>query len=468
MKLSKFSRNFWILNSIQMIERLSYWIVVLQMPIYIAQKDVEGGLGWTHIEKGIIYFWWAIVQNLSPLLFGTLADKYGQKRIMFASFFIVIIGFISMGTLHTFYPFLFSTLLLGLGLGMFKSAIQGAISNELNSKNSASGWGTYILLVNLSVFFAPPIAIYLQGIDWTWLFYGSAIIFSVNYLILLLFSQQTIKTTNHNLDFKNYFKLLLQPRIIYFIILVAGFTILYMQFYETLPNYIYDWIDTANFAKKYNLPKFLLSDYGNGLSISFEWLYNINTGLIVLFVLPLSIITKKFSIIKTISLGMIIASVGLALSGLLFEASIVILGFIVYTFGEMIVNPKLTEYFSSISEPDKKSTYLSFLSLSWTIGLAGGGLIGGYLYHHFGDKANLAQKYLNDVLNINHNNPSTAFEILKQKTGFTNSNLTNLLADKYNPETFWIIFILIGILASLGMLIYNKVFYKIKLSNEKL
>ncbi len=439
-----------------MLERLSYWIVVLQMPIYIAQKDVEGGLGWTHIDKGIIYFWWAIVQNLSPLFFGTLADKYGQKRIMFASFFIVIIGFISMGTSHSFYPFLFSTLLLGLGLGMFKPAIQGAIANELNSQNSASGWGTYILLVNLSVFLAPPIAIYLKGIDWIWLFYGSAIIFSVNYIVLLLFSQQPIKITYNNLDFKNYFKLLFQPRIINFIILVAGFTILYMQFYETLPNYIYDWIDTGNFAKKHNLPKFLLSDYGNGLSISFEWLYNINTGLIVLFVLPLSVFSKRFPIIKTISLGMLIASVGLALSGLFFEASFVILGFVIYTFGEMIVNPKLTEYLSSISEAERKSTYLSFLSLSWTIGLAGGGLIGGYLYHHFGDKANLAQKYLNEVLNIKHNNPSTAFEILTQKTGLSNSGLTNLLADKYNPETFWIIFILIGVIASVGMLIYNK------------
>jgi MFS family permease len=122
----------------------------------------------------------------------------------------------------------------------------------------------------------------------------------------------------------------------------------------------------------------------------------------------------------------------------------------------MIVNPKLTEYLSSISEAERKSTYLSFLSLSWTIGLAGGGLIGGYLYHHFGDKANLAQKYLNEVLNIKHNNPSTAFEILTQKTGLSNSGLTNLLADKYNPETFWIIFILIGVIASVGMLIYNK------------
>lgn len=448
-----------------MIERLSYWIVVLQMPIYIAQKDVDGGLGWTHIEKGIIYFWWAIVQNLSPLFFGTLADKYGQKRIMFASFFIVIIGFISMGTISSFFPFLFSTLLLGLGLGMFKPAIQGAISNELNSQNSASGWGTYVLLVNLSVFLAPPIAIYLKGIDWTWLFYGSALIFSLNFLVLLFVKQTRYNLIKNKIDVKNYFKILFQPQIITFLILISGFTILYMQFYETLPNYIYDWIDTVAFAKKYNLPKFLLSDYGNGLSISFEWLYNINTGLIVLFVLPLSIITKKLPIIKTISLGMLIASVGLALSGLVFEASIVILGFVVYTFGEMIVNPKLTEYMSSISETDKKSTYLSFLSLSWTIGLAGGGLIGGYLYHHFGDKANLAQRYLNEVLNIKHNNPATSLEILTQKTGLSSSDLTHLLADKYNPGTFWIIFILVGILASLGMLIYNKVFYKNKLLN---
>ena len=64
--IKSFSGQFWVLNILQMIEKLAYWIVLLQMPVYIAQKNAEGGLLWGQETKGIIFFWWAAVQNLSP------------------------------------------------------------------------------------------------------------------------------------------------------------------------------------------------------------------------------------------------------------------------------------------------------------------------------------------------------------------------------------------------------------------
>lgn len=445
----------------QMVERLAYWSVTLQMPIYIAQKNIAGGLELSHIDKGIIYFWWALVQNLTPLLSGPIADKIGKKKVLHFSFVIIILSFFFMSFSRTFELFLFSTLFLGFGLGSFKPVLQGAIATELNKKNASSGWAIYVLLVNLSVFLAPPLSIYLKGINWKWLFWGSATLFSVNYLFLSIYKEKINVDNNFNNQNKIHFKILWEnfknPIIYKFILLMTGFTIVYMQFYETLPNFIFDWIDTSKIASLLNLPESMLMSTPNGKMIAFEWLYNLNTGLIILLVVPLSLITMKYQLTRVLSIGILVASIGLGLCGFFYIGSLVILGFIIYTIGEMITNPKFTEYLGKIAPANLKSTYLSYLNISWAIGLAGGGLIGGFLYNNYGEKATLAKKYLVDVLHLNSNiQLKEATNILSSTLHKSQYEITILLRDYFSPEMIWLPFIAIGLISSFGLFLFKE------------
>lgn len=447
-----------------MIERLAYWSVVLQMPLYIAQKDIVGGLGWTHFEKGIIYFWWAIFQNITPLLSGYFADRFGRKLIINLAVLISIISFYGMSISNTFYPFLGFAILLGIGLGTMKPAIQGSIAIELNKSNSARGWGIYVLLVNLSVFLAPPISVYLKNIGWQYLFWGSAVIMMFIWILLLFIKINKYNKSNYTFNFKKNIKQLMEPRVIYFIILMTGFTTIYMQFYETLPNFMYDWVDTSNVATLLGLPSFMLMDtpLNKGL-ISYEWLYNINTGLIIMFVLPVTTIFRKFATLKTISVGVLIACIGLSLCGLVQYGVIVIIGFIIYTFGEMIVNPKFTQYLSDIADNDKASSYLSYLNVSWAFGLAGSGYLGGWLYHTHSEKAMLATRFLVEELKYTEKiELKDAFTILQNQLNSDAITITNLLYQKYNPQLIWYIFLAIGLISIIGLLILSNKIKKIE------
>ncbi len=458
MKFSEFSKNYWWLNAVQMTERIAYWSVVLQMPIYIAQKDIEGGLGWTHIEKGTIFFWWAIFQNITPLLSGYFADRYGRKLTINIAVIISIIGFIGMSMSFTFYPFLCFAIMLGIGLGTMKPAIQGSIASELNHTNSTQGWGIYVLLVNLSVFFAPPLSIYLKNIGWKYLFLSSATIMMFIWILLLFIKSNKEIISIQQFNFKRNIQLFFEPRILYFIIFMTGFTTIYMQFYETLPNFMFDWVDTSNVATFLGLPSFMLMEtpLNKGL-ISYEWLYNINTGLIILFVLPLTKVFRKFSTIKTISIGIFVTSIGLALCGLVQYGFVVIIGFVIYTFGEMIVNPKFTQYLGDISDESNAATYLSFLNISWAFGLAGSGYLGGWLYHQYSEKAMLAKRYLIQELNYNDNiTLKESFNTLKSYLNTDAITTTNILYKKYNPEIIWYIFLIIGIISIIGLIYLSK------------
>jgi len=441
-----------------MTERLAYWSVVMQMPIYIAQKDINGGLGWTHIEKGIIYFWWAIFQNLTPLVAGVISDKYGRKTVIKISVAIALLGFLGMSITKTFYPFLASTILLGIGLGSMKPAIQGSISVELNKSDSALGWAIYVLLVNLSVFLAPPISIYLKNLGWQYIFWGSAVIIMLVWLFLLFVKNNNNISTTKQINFRTFISQFLEPKVFYFIILMTGFTTIYMQFYETLPNFMYDWVDTSSVANFLHLPTFMLMDtpLNKGL-ISYEWLYNINTGLIILFVLPITSLFRKLATLRTIALGIFITSLGLALCGLVLEGFVVILGFIVYTFGEMIVNPKFTQYMGDLANQSNASSYLSYINLSWAIGLAGSGYLGGWLYHNYSEKAMLAKRYLIEEL---HNNSKidlqNSFSKLQQILNSDSQTITKMLYDKYHPQIIWYIFLFIGLISVIGLLLLSK------------
>src|SRR5437762_14382305 len=60
-----FGRAFWILNSIEMWERLAFYNLRVMAPIYIMQADNPGGLHLTAGDKGTIYAWWAVFQSRS-------------------------------------------------------------------------------------------------------------------------------------------------------------------------------------------------------------------------------------------------------------------------------------------------------------------------------------------------------------------------------------------------------------------
>ncbi len=45
-----------------MLVRTAWFILIIQIPIFIAQKG-EDGLGFSQSDKGIIYLYWVLLQN---------------------------------------------------------------------------------------------------------------------------------------------------------------------------------------------------------------------------------------------------------------------------------------------------------------------------------------------------------------------------------------------------------------------
>ncbi len=445
-------KDFGILISIQFFEKLAYTNLILQLPIFIAQKDIAKGLGWSQETKGLIYFFWALIQNTVPIFAGYISDQYRKKTIVALGIALVSLGYSFFFIQKSILSFILATILIGIGSGCFKPAIQGSLAATISKNKINFGWGAYVVIVNISAFTAGILSKQLREINWDFVFLGSIVLSLITLvLILLLYPNEKYSipadNTNVKLNFKELFDELKSRKVLILLGIASSFTLIYMQFYESLPNFIYDWSDTSGVSRSFALPSFMLMHTYKANQISYEWIYNLNSALIILFTIWLTILLKKTDNINALSIGLMLVILGFFFCGFTRNGSILILGVVIYTFGEMIMNTFLLETFSKIAPNHKKSTYLGILNLSYAFGLSIGALSGGFLYKHFAEKQTLAQKFLiENGLSNNNVNPITS---ISEKFNFSPEQVTTFLWTEFVPYLFWTPFIVIGFIGLL-------------------
>lgn len=457
--MGEFPRAFWMVNVIEMFERLGYYGVRVVIPIYIAQADEIGGLHFSQADKGIIFMVWALIQSLVPVFSGGFADRYGYKRTIAVSMTINIIGYILMATQRSFWPFLFACCILAIGTAIFKPGVQGTLVRTLRKDNSSVGWGVFYMLVNIGGFLGPPLAHYLRGWSWPAVFYGCAAIYSLNYLMLFTYKgveSGTEKRGGPLLIAKLTLQNIIQPRLFVFIIIMSGFWLMFMQLFDMLPNFIVDWVDTSRIVAALNLPGFMTEVTARGTMIAQEWMINVNSGLIIFCVVLVSWMVARMRRVHSILIGILISSIGLVFAGFSMAGMMCILGILCFSVGEMLASPKMNEYLGVIAPEGKKALYMGYANMPLAIGWAYGSFMGGQVYDKMGDKANLALKYLAENSGITSGVDRTgAFAKLQEVLNINAVDATNLLWNTYHPYKLWYQFAAIGVASAIGIYFYS-------------
>jgi len=459
-QLGSLARPFWMVNIMEMLERLAYYGVRVVIPIYIAQADEPGGLHFTQIDKGHIFLWWAVVQSLVPMFSGGFADRYGYKRTIAFSIVLKMIGYLMMATQREFIPFLIGCCVLAMGTAIFKPGVQGTLVRSLNKKNSSIGWGMFYMLVNIGGFLGPPLAHFFYGFSWPTVFYGCAVIVSLNFLMLFTYKEVGAGGEQHGgplkvikLTFRNFANM----RLVLFILIMSGFWLMFMQLFDMLPNFIVDWVNSAPLVKALHIPNWMLhANSDRAPQLSQEWMINANAGLIILCVVPISWMVSRMRRVHSILIGVTIASLGLMLAGFTTSGYICIMGILVFSVGEMLSSPKMNEYLGVIAPEGQKGLYMGYANVPLAVGWGYGSLYGGQVYDKLGDKANLAMKYLASKYQILDVARTEAFDKLVQVTGLTPQAATDLLWREYDPYKLWYQFAAIGIASAIGMFFYSR------------
>ncbi len=473
-----FPYGYWMLNGIEMFERMAYFLVRSVVAIYIMQADEPGGLHFTAAQKGMIYGFWFVFQSILPMFTGGLADRYGYKRTLFFSFTMNIIGYVLMAHMRTYSGFFIAVMVLATGTAFFKPAVQGSLAQNLTKKNSSVGWGIFYWVVNIGAAIAPLTAAFIRdGYTWRILFLVSACITSLNYLMLFTFKDfpsGADKTENPLQVLKRTMKDLADTRLLAWLLIMSCFWLMMYQLWDLHPNFITDWIDTGSMAiaiQQGVLPNSWIVELDRGLQVRQEILLNLNAALIILLMIPVSWVVRKLRTLEAMVIGMGVATCGILVAGLTNIGSVFLLGVVFFSLGEMLTGPKKNEYLSLISPHEKKGQYLGYANIPVGVGGFIGSLLAGFFYGHYGDKSVLAQKYLlqHTELGIGKvwsGNPDHLTEILgvprteammklQEVLNIDAIEGTRLLWETYSPHlAVWIPFATIGVIAIVALAIF--------------
>lgn len=334
-----FGRAYWMLNAIEMFERLAYFGIRAVVPLYIMQATEPGGLHLTAADKGMIYAWWAVFQSILPIFTGGIADRYGYKRVLCFAISTNAIGYLMMANLHNKWGFFAAIIVLATGTAFFKPSLQGSIAQSLTKANSSMGWGIFYWVVNVGAVAAPFISTAILGkphslAGWQTLFYTCAGFTCVNLLLLLTFKDVpsgASKTETPWQVLKRTVVNIVEPRLVVWLLIMSCFWLMMYQLWDLHPNFITDWIDSSDVARRVHSdhwPWTLFWEYGDRgrLQVPQQILLNLNATLIVLLMVPMSWMARKMRTLSAMLVGMSVATCGVLVAGLTNSGWVFLLG----------------------------------------------------------------------------------------------------------------------------------------------
>lgn len=188
--IKSFPATFWVANTMEIFERLSWYGWYMLMPLYVTGSRETGGLGFSTETRGSIQAIVPFFLYLFPVLTGALADRYGYKKTFIAAYLIMIVSYYLLGQFYSVPLFFLAFMFVAIGAGIFKPVVVGTISRLTNESNVATGFGIFYMMVNIGGFLGPFITGIARGFSWKYVFITCSGWAFINLLIVLLFYKE--------------------------------------------------------------------------------------------------------------------------------------------------------------------------------------------------------------------------------------------------------------------------------------
>jgi len=445
--MSKFSKAFWVANSVELLERLAYYAIFIVITLYLSNV-----WGFTDIEAGIISGIFSATLYLLPTFAGAYADKIGFRSAIMIAFGLLTLGYAGLGILPTLLEsaglvnYHMSTTFTGLdtsplrwtilpvmtfiviGGSFIKAVISGTVARETTSANRARGYAVFYMMVNIGAFMGKTVVDPLrkslgdQGLVYL-NFFSAAMTFLA--FIAVFFFYKSVKTEGQGKTFaelgSGLLRVLGNGRLIVLILIISGFWMIQGQMYATMPKYVIRMI---------------------GESASPGWYANVNPLVVFVCVNFVTSFMKKRKALTSMTVGMLIIPLSaLAMSfgtligsgyvlGLHPVAFMMIVGIAMQAIAECFISPRYLEYFSNQSPKGEEGLYLGFSHLHSFVS---------YLFA-FGLSGFLLDKYCP--------NPR----------GFASA--TEYAAATTHAHYIWFVFVGIGLVSAIALLIYGYITQK--------
>lgn len=405
----KFSKAFWVANTVELLERGAYYGVFIVLTLYLSRI-----FGFNDIEAGFISGTFSAGLYLLPTFSGAYADKIGFRKALMVAFSCLTLGYLSLALLPLFlegaglasygehviltglresgYRWLIVPVLLMIMVGgsFIKSVITGTVARETTEANRARGFSVFYMMVNIGAFSGKTIVKPLReamgdyGLITLNYFSAGMTLLALGVVYFMYKSAQTAgEGKSINEIWKALVKVVTNTRLFVLILIVTGFWLVQHQLYATMPKYV-------------------LRMAGEDASPS--WYANVNPLVVFVSVGFITTFMRKRTALFSMTVGMFIMPISALLMasgnlmgqtpifGLHPVAFMMIIGIIFQGVAECFISPRFLEFFSKQSPKGEEGLYLGFSHLhSFISSLVGFGLSGILLSKYCPDPSLLSE-----------------------------------------------------------------------------
>ncbi len=475
--MGTFKMPFWIASSMELFERWAWYGLFAVLALYLTGSTDEGGLGFTHIEKGQIMGYVTAILYLLPLFTGVLSDKIGYKLSLIIAFVMLMTGYYFMGEVSTYTSVFLVFLYVAVGAAIFKPVASAIVTKSTDKSNSTLGFGIFYMMVNIGGFVGPAFSSTLRTqYGWKIVFIQAAVVIFINLLIVIFFFKEPNRVKNNETigqamfsAIRNIWEAIKDSRLSVLLVIMVGFWTMFNQLFYTLPTFIEDWVDTAVLHNSIAQLSPWLANFmsGGGKSVNPEMLINIDAGAIVLLQLLVSYFVLKLRHVSAMINGFIIAAIGIGITFYTGNGLFTILGIVIFAVGEMMTNPTFSSFIALISPKGKEALYMGTYFVPVFVGNFLTTFISGNLYQAWSDKLSLLQTEMASrglaMPEVTEKfSKNEYFALASQKLEMTQAQMTQLIWDTYHPNSIWYVIVGIGIVTITALYIYDNLVIKPK------
>ena len=376
---SGFERSFWIANFTELFERVAYYGTTAVLAIYLSEqlhfsKELTGWM--TGIFGFTVWF--------LPVLGGTLADRFGFRRALMFAYLVMTIGYFLLGSLSA--PWM-QTIRLALGdkwlvlailmipaLGpaVVKPCVAGTTARASKENVRSIGYSIYYTVVNIGGTLGPVMAWLVRkplGLGMENVFRVAALSVFLMFLVTFFFFREPRQDGERRVAsvaaaIMNMFLVLGNLRFVLFLLIFSSFFIVFWQEFISAPLFLRGYVDPNANA---------------------DLLLAIDSFVVICFQILVSYVTARMRAFSAMTLGLLITS--LAWLVLVFHPTTtgLIVTLVLVALGEMTQVSRYYDYISRLAPPGQQGLYMGYAFLPIAIGYFIAGPLGGYLLHYFGD-----------------------------------------------------------------------------------
>ncbi|HLV50907.1 MAG TPA: MFS transporter [Flavobacterium sp.] len=527
--IGSLNKNFWTASVMELFERWAWYGIYGLLGIYLVGSTDTGGLGFDHIQKGNIMGNIVAILYLLPLFFGVIADRIGYKISLIISYILLIAGYYLLGEVNTYGSVYVVFLLVAVGAAFFKPVASAIVARNTDETTGTLGFGIFYIMVNIGGFIGPFLSSVLRNnMGWKIIFLQAAVVITINLLIVLfIYKEPKTEKPKDSIgkaigdSVKNIFEVLKDKRLSLLLLLMVGFWTMFNQLFNTLPNFIEDWVDSSSISNWLNANIPFLGEWLslNG-QIKPEMFTQIDALMIVLCQVFVSFFVTKMSHISAVIRGAVIATIGIGLTFYFGNVWFTIIGTMIFAIGEMMSSPTVSSFIALITPKGKEGLYQGTYFLPVAASYWVTSFISGNLYQSWSDKLSLLKtemskrnivmpevvskeefiengaktlgmsiKDFESTLNLKSENldwntiesafnqiagskgidvsdvhfpfsKNEYFALAEQQLNMSHWEVVDMLWQTYNPNKIWYVIVGVGIFSILSLMIYNRLVIK--------